>query len=45
MDASQVVTCKALSLAYWRTTGEASSIGVPLFLLTTFKNQRNYDFK
>ena len=35
MDASQVVTCKALSLAYWRTTGEASSIGVPLFLLKT----------
>ena len=30
MDASQVVTCKALSLACWRITGEASSIGVPL---------------
>jgi hypothetical protein len=29
-DVPQVVTCKALSLAYWRITGEASSIGVPL---------------
>ena len=33
---SQVVTCKALSLAYWRT-GEASSIGVPLRFLETKK--------
>ena len=31
------VTCKALSLAYWRTTGEASSIGVPLRFLSTKK--------
>ena len=30
MAASQDATCKALSLACWRTTGEASSIGVPL---------------
>ena len=37
MDASQVVTCKALSLAYWRITGEASSIGVPLRFLSTKK--------
>ena len=37
MDASQVVTCKALSLACWRTTGEASSIGVPLRFLSTKK--------
>ena len=37
MDASQVVTCKALSLACWRITGEASSIGVPLRFLETKK--------
>ena len=37
MDASSVVTCKALSLACWRTTGEASSIGVPLRFLSTKK--------
>ena len=37
MDASQVVTCKALSLAYWRITGEASSIGVPLRFLSRKK--------
>ena len=37
MDASQAVTCKALSLAYWRTTGEASSIGVPFRFLSTKK--------
>jgi hypothetical protein len=37
MDASQVVTCKALSLACWRITGEASSIGVPLRFLSTKK--------
>ena len=33
MDASQVVTCKALSLACWRITEEAPSIGVPLRFL------------
>jgi hypothetical protein len=33
----QVVTCKALSLACWRITGEASSIGVPLRFLSTKK--------
>ena len=36
-DVPQVVTCKALSLAYWRTTGEASSIGVPLRFLSMKK--------
>ena len=38
MDASQVVTCKALSLACWRTTGEASSIGVPLRFFLKYLN-------
>ena len=45
MDASQVVTCKALSLAYWRITGEASSIGVPLRFLSMkkIKGTMKYD--
>ena len=38
MDASSVVTCKAPSLAYWRTTGEASYIGVPLRFFLKYLN-------
>jgi hypothetical protein len=41
MDASQVVTCKALSLACWRITGEASSIGVPLRFFEHELNELN----
>ena len=37
MDASSVVTCKALSLACWRTTGEASLSGCLSAFLETKK--------
>ena len=45
MDASSVVTCKALSLACWRTTGEASLSGyLSAFFLETKKKVFNiYD--
>lgn len=44
MDASQVVTCKALSLAYWRITGEAPSIGCLSAFLSTKKNKRTMSY-
>jgi hypothetical protein len=40
MDASQVVTYKALSLACWRTTGEASLSGCLSVFLETKKIKR-----